>query len=171
MKTQKQIANYIQKKYDKGGAEIASAVRSLVMPNINLPTEPDPITATAIEMEIWKNQYCRADEKRATLEDNVKRAYALIYDQCSPALQTKLKGQEGYDDAEANQDVVALMELIQGICCKYDASSEPVMSLVQAKQRVTKARNSLTTSMLKNSKRMQTWWKHMEDSLVTSLAT
>eukprot|EP00569_Conticribra_weissflogii_P008200 CAMPEP_0171363762 /NCGR_PEP_ID=MMETSP0879-20121228/3564_1 /TAXON_ID=67004 /ORGANISM="Thalassiosira weissflogii, Strain CCMP1336" /LENGTH=562 /DNA_ID=CAMNT_0011870969 /DNA_START=26 /DNA_END=1714 /DNA_ORIENTATION=- len=136
VKTQKQIANYIQKKYDKGGAEIASAVRTLVMPNITLPTEPDPGTATLIEMEIWKNQYRRADEKRATLEDNAKRAYALIYDQCSPALQTKLKGQEGYDDVEVNQDVVGLMELIRGICCKYDASCEPVMSLVQAKRRV-----------------------------------
>ncbi len=136
VKTQKQIANYIQKKYDKGGAEIASAVRTLTMPNIRLPTEPDPATATLIEMEIWKNQYRRADEKRATLEDNVKRAYALVYDQCSPALQTKLKGQDDYNNVEANQDVVGLMELIRGICCKYDASSEPVMSLVQAKRRV-----------------------------------
>lgn len=76
------------------------------------------------------------DEKRATLEDNAKQAYALIYDQFSPALQTKLKGQESYNDVETNQDVVGLMELIRGICCKYDTSCEPVMLLVQAKRRV-----------------------------------
>ncbi len=85
VETQKQIANYFQKKYDKGGAEIASAVRTITMPNIALPVEPDPTTATLIEMEIWKNQYCRTNKKRATLEDNVKQAYALVYNQCSPA--------------------------------------------------------------------------------------
>ncbi len=136
VKTQKQIANYIQKKYDKGGADIASAIRNLIMPTITMPTEPDPTTATVVEMEIWKNQYRRADEKRATLEENGRRAYALIYDQCSPALQTKLKGQDGFNTVQATQDIVGLMELIRGICCKYDASSEPVMSLVQAKRRV-----------------------------------
>ncbi len=53
-----------------------------------------------------------------------------------PSLQTKLKGQNDYNNVEANQDVVRLVELIRGICCNYDASSEPVMSLVQAKRQV-----------------------------------
>ncbi len=57
VKTQKHIANYIQKKYDKGGAGIASVVKNLAMPNVGLPAEPDPTTATAIQMEIWKIQY------------------------------------------------------------------------------------------------------------------
>ncbi len=136
VKTQKQIANFIQKKYDKGGADIARAIRDLTMPTVTMPAEPDPDTATVVEMEIWKSQYRRADDKRANLEDNARRAYALIFDQCSPALQTKLKGQEDFNNMQGNQDVVGLMELIRGICCKYDASSEPVMLLVQAKRRV-----------------------------------
>ncbi len=55
LKNQKHLANYIQKKYDKGGAEITSA--ALAMSNITIPAKPDPTTATLVEMEIWKNQY------------------------------------------------------------------------------------------------------------------
>ncbi len=136
VKTQKQIANYIQKKYDKRGADIASAIRDLTMPTMTMPAEPDPNTATVVEMEIWKNQYQRADDKQATLEDNARRMYALTFNQCLSALQIKLNGQEEFNNVQGNQDVVGLMELIRGICCKYDASLEPVMSLVQAKHRV-----------------------------------
>ncbi len=174
VKTQKQIANYIQKKYDKGGAEIASTVRTLVMPNIGLPTEPDPTTATLIEMEIWKNQYRRADKKWAMLKDNAKRAYALIYDQYSLALQTKLKGQESYNDVEVNQDVVGLMELIRGICCKYDASSEQSCHWCKPKggcTHATKGRSNLTMNMPKSLRHTLMLWKHREDSLATSPGT
>lgn len=57
VRTQKQIANYIQKKYDKGRANITSAIRNLTMPTVPMPTQPDPTTATLVKMEIWKKQY------------------------------------------------------------------------------------------------------------------
>ncbi len=42
VKTQKQLANYIQKKYDKGGTNIAIMVRNLVLPNVTMPVESNP---------------------------------------------------------------------------------------------------------------------------------
>ncbi len=106
------------------------------MPNIIMPAEPDLTTATVIKIEIWKNQCHQADEKRATLEDNWRWAYVLVYNPCSPVLQTNLKRQDCFSNVEMNQDVVGFMELVRGICSKYNVSSEPVMLLVQEKDRV-----------------------------------
>lgn len=41
VKMQKRIANYIQKKYNKRGSDIATAVENLIMPTLGMPTKPD----------------------------------------------------------------------------------------------------------------------------------
>ncbi len=46
------------------------------------------------------------------LEENKKRAYALVIGQCSPDLNSKLQGSTAFVQAEADQDVVQLLLVI-----------------------------------------------------------
>ncbi len=48
---------------------------------------------------------------------NKSNAWALIYNQCSPELKSKLEETEGYDDAKCTNDVVKLLVMIRGYCC------------------------------------------------------
>ena len=57
-------------------------------------------------------------KKRITLlVENKKRVYALVLGQCLMELVSQIKGSDGYVQANADQDVVQLLAIIQGTCC------------------------------------------------------
>ena len=89
-KTVEAIANHIQKDY-KGGPDIAKALRDLSLPVISIPNYPtrtggvvDPGTEY-----LWKEDVKEAKRKIALLDENKKRAYAVVVKQCSPELVSK----------------------------------------------------------------------------------
>jgi hypothetical protein len=53
-------------------------------------------------------------KKISLLEENKKRTYALVMGQCSPGLKSKIQGLNGYEAANKDQDVVALLLIICG---------------------------------------------------------
>ena len=50
------------------------------------------------------------------LEEKKKHAYTLVIGQCVPDLDSKLQGSAAFVQAEANQEVVKLLLVIQGYC-------------------------------------------------------
>ena len=54
----------------------------------------------------------------------------------TPAMKTRLKGSRGFETIEDAQDVVALLNLMQGICCRSDDQIHPGWAVVQAKKRI-----------------------------------
>ena len=44
--------------------------------------------------------------RRQLAKDNLVKVYGLIWGQCSPGLQTAMKGEAGYDDALDDHDVL-----------------------------------------------------------------
>jgi hypothetical protein len=70
------------------------------------------------------------------LEDSKKRAYALVIRQCSPNLDSKLKGSAAFVEAEVDQDVVQLLLVIQRYCCHFDDHQQSTWALKQAKHQV-----------------------------------
>jgi hypothetical protein len=71
------------------------------------------------------------------LEENKKRAYALVIGQCSPDLDSKLQGSTAFVQAKADQDVVQLLLVIQGYCCRFDDHQQSMYALEQAKHQVS----------------------------------
>ena len=67
------------------------------------------------------------------LEENKKHMYALVIGQCSPDLDSKLQGSAVFVQAEADQDVVQLLMVIQGYCCRFDDHQQSTCALEQAK--------------------------------------
>lgn len=131
VESEETLANHIQRKYTKGGPDIAESIRNGKLLDVVLP--PKPVDADEFDKRIWFHKYERASNKKNMLEQTGKRAYALIKGQCSPALITKLEGTPGYENAEKNQNVCDLLELIQGICCQFDVNTQGTHALAQAK--------------------------------------
>jgi tRNA-dihydrouridine synthase len=65
------------------------------------------------------------------------RPYALVIGQCSPDLDSKLQGSDAFVQAEADQDVVQLLLVIRGYCCRFDNHQQSTYALQQAKHRVS----------------------------------
>jgi hypothetical protein len=72
------------------------------------------------------------DERIKVYEAHKSNAWALLLDQCSPSLITLLEGAPGFQAARAANDVVTLISLIQGYCCRFDRQGHPYMSVAEA---------------------------------------
>jgi hypothetical protein len=133
----KAIANHIQKDYN-GGPDIAKALQDLSLPVISIPNYPTRTSGVVDPgMEyLWKEDVKEAKRKIALLDENKKRAYALVVRQCSPELVSKIQGSDLYAQADADQDAVQLLLIIQGYCCSFDANQQSTFTLKGAKHRV-----------------------------------
>eukprot|EP00956_Cyclotella_meneghiniana_P028544 scaffold66757_cov136-Cyclotella_meneghiniana.AAC.1 len=65
------------------------------------------------------------------------RTYALLWEQCSPSVQGKLKGEEGWAAVDTNKDPVALIQRMKRVCCGFEAHKQPVHALVQSMKVLT----------------------------------
>jgi hypothetical protein len=136
-KTVEAIANHIQKDY-KGGPEIAKALRDLCLPVIDIPNYPTGIGGTVDlgTMYLWQEDVKEAKRKIALLEENKKRAYALIIGQCSPELVSKIRGSDLYAQADTDQEAVQLLLIIWGYCCSFDANQQSTFAIKGVKHQV-----------------------------------
>ena len=54
----------------------------------------------------------------------------IINHQCTPNLQNDLAASNLFPQVRANRDPIALLNLIQGLCCSYDSKTQSVMATV-----------------------------------------
>jgi hypothetical protein len=71
------------------------------------------------------------------LKKNKKYAYVHVIGQCSPDLDSKLQGSAVFVQADADQDVVQLLLVIRGYCCRFDDHQQSTFALEQAKHQVS----------------------------------
>ena len=68
--------------------------------------------------------------------DGCKSAYTTTLKLCTPRMTTRLEGTSGFSKARDDEEAVALIMLIKGICCRFNDQQQAVWSVVQAKKRV-----------------------------------
>ncbi len=107
----------------------------IILPDIPQP-KPNPtklgelIPISEIDMYLWKQAHTKASKHKEKYDENMAKAYIIIYHQCSPNLKNDLKASDFFPCICQNQDVIRLLHLIQGLCCSYDAKIQSVMAIV-----------------------------------------
>jgi hypothetical protein len=129
------IADHLQ--YDLGN-DVSEACRNMTPTIITVSDEPqgvpDPVTGTLIpptanKIFIWKRNYNKMSDRLEKYEENMAKAYIIIYHQCSTHLKNEL-------EASADQDVIGLLRMIQGFCCSYDTRIQSVMATVASHKKL-----------------------------------
>jgi len=137
--TTEKLCNYMQANY-KSGADVAGALRQLKELVITMPEPPAGTTdgagnytpPTAAEEHIFKRRFDAEYTREQRYEENKKKAYALLYEHCSPELKALLKGDDSWGSLEASQDSIRLLKLIKGLCCKFDPTKQETRAIVAA---------------------------------------
>ncbi len=107
-KTTKEIAEYTGIKY---GAEVKLAIETLQKPI--LPMLEDPAAeASVTEKRIWERRVDAYVKAEITLESDLKKAYSLVYGQCSDVLRAKLESIASQATIAGNADVIGLLKYI-----------------------------------------------------------
>lgn len=87
-----EIYEHIKRTYEHG-ADMATALQTMMVPEFVYPPEP-VINTTQAEIEMWENCLDKQLKREFTMAANLGNAYSLIYGQCSNALciQLQLRG-------------------------------------------------------------------------------
>ena len=133
------ICNHLQSTL-KMGSDVARALRNLEPTVINYPDEPgvydhagNVVTPpTTIQEHRFKREYDAAHKREECYEENIKKAYAVCYEHCTPRLKALLKGDPEYNQIYADQDGVSLLKKIKARCCRFDATKQETRAIVGA---------------------------------------
>ena len=149
IKSRDEIILYVQEKYEQG-AVIAEAIRTMELKEITLPPYPKPKAGETSLQEgeafLWQQEVTEKKKAIVKMTDNKNRAYALVLGQCSPELTSKVKASLKFPPAAKDQDVVALLQIIRGLCCDFDEKQQVTWGLEQAKHRVATFYQTYTMS-------------------------
>jgi hypothetical protein len=81
---------------------------------------------------MWKEDWKLVKTREQKFQENEANAWALVYNQCLSEMKVKVNGTSGYKQSMNDNDVIALLTMIQGYCCKFDALNNEYVGLVGA---------------------------------------
>ena len=128
-----EIATYVGSNYKHGG-DVRLALTNLEPPTIPYPVDPGP-TASVVERKIFENKcnsYCKREE---TYLSNMQQVFALIWGQCTEALQAKLHGLDNYDQLNEASDALGLLKQMRKIAFNFQMHKYSHLALNEAKRR------------------------------------
>ena len=70
-----------------------------------------------VKLIVWEGKLRGYSKRRNNFAEGTKKAFATIWDMCSPTLQSKLKQLDGYENMLAARNPVELIEAIQNTVC------------------------------------------------------
>jgi len=108
-KSLKNIADYLQLIHDNDTSE---AVRNMTPMIIDIPAVPTPkkdpndnsktIPVPELDIYQWKRKYTKACDKKDKYEENMTKAYIIVYHQCSPHLKNDLEASDAFAKIRQN---------------------------------------------------------------------
>ena len=114
-------------------------MRDGMLPRFPLSTNPkkEPGVDTK-EYEIisyeWKITAKNKLEKRIYVKESNQKLFVILVDQCSEAMRSKLEGTKGYEQVEAYQDGLFLLNFIKKIMVGVEESLQQTMAIVVAER-------------------------------------
>ena len=119
-------------------ADVADVIRTMKAVVIMIPKPPtsstdlagNDIPVSPIDKYIWKEDYKKQLAKKRLYDSSMPKAYIHIHNQCSTNLKNDLGTSSAYPTVDAAKDPIALLKLIQGLCCSYDSKTHSVMATI-----------------------------------------
>jgi hypothetical protein len=80
----------------------------------------------------WKENYKGMKYRKDKYNNYKSNVWAFIYNQCSPELENKLEGMDGYKKAKGNNNVIKLLTMIKGYCCQFDTLNNKYILIMKS---------------------------------------
>ena len=93
----------------------------------------DEEKAKAVDANVFRNAQIVAMGKRSfNLEEALNKGFAIVYDQCSEGVKSKLEASANWGQIEADQSLHDLINAIEKICVGHDDTNQDMYNAVQA---------------------------------------
>ncbi len=94
------------------------------------------IPITSMEEHVWKETHKKMAACKDKYYENNTKACIVIYNQCSNSLKSNLEASASFPSVDTIQDLIALLKLIQRLCCSYNSKTQIVMATVASHKRL-----------------------------------
>ena len=95
----------------------------LSLPTLQVPGYPKAKTVETVvdpgDVYIWQQDVAMVKKQIVQIEENKKHAYALVIEQCSLILNSKLQRSAAFDDVTNTEDVEHFKALLVGVVNTY----------------------------------------------------
>jgi hypothetical protein len=81
---------------------------------------------------MWETSMEMYMKQTNLMESNTRAIYAIVWGQCSPMMQSKLKSLDHYDTKSIKCDCVWLLQEIEGITHRFEGTRNVFISLDDA---------------------------------------
>ena len=118
---------YVATKY-KYSSDLQYMLKNMADPIMVMPADP-AANASRTALKLWEKE-CEAFHKRQVdYEENKKSLYAVVWGQCSAALQAKLKSETTYSTFDSTCDVLSLIKTIKAATYRFNSKKYSYASL------------------------------------------
>ena len=174
-KSKKTIITYIRRKGDNESELIASALEDMVVPTIPLPprapmiADPEqPDADPPVMIRDADEELLRASEmkyipsRRQQLAKGLKQTYAIIWEQCSLPMRSKLEQIDDYTTMDTAKDPVSLLTEMKNIVCGRESHQQPIFSMCQLIKLLVMERQTYNESNEEYKERFEGLWEAVE---------
>lgn len=132
------LINYIRMTGEREVTFVANSLRDMVLQGPHRPPRPrqipDPAQGAApgamiddaVELIIWEGELRHFARRRNNFAEGTRRAFATIWNMCTPALKGKIRELEHYEQMEAQRNPVVLIEAVSNTVCRREEHRQPI---------------------------------------------
>jgi hypothetical protein len=88
------------------------------------PTGKTILPVTEVNLCLWKREHAKAQDCKDKYDEYMAKVYIIIYHQCLSTLKNDLEASDKFARIRRNWDIIALLRLVQSICCSYNSKTQ-----------------------------------------------
>ena len=131
-RTIEELSNYVGLNFKHHPDDIKKMIQNMVDTTLSPPTDPTT-NATQTQTLIWTKEVDLYVKRKETYSSNKCALYSVVWGQCSPTMQARVKTEPTYSTTHENNDSLELMNSIKGISYKFESQKNIYLSLDNAK--------------------------------------
>ena len=149
LKTTRAIAEFAGSKF---GKDMFKLVRDREETTISLPEEPAD-SASKAKIETYKIKYSKKVDEQRDYKRNKEKLFRIIMGQCVPAMRNKIKKMPTFKTIEDDDDVAALLGLLQDVAYSTDSTGYEYWTMQAAMRKLLTMRQENKESLTNFGKR------------------
>jgi len=131
-RTMEELNSYVGLNFKNNPNDIKKMMKLTKNITFEMPTDHDDL-ATKATIFIWQQDCITVSKSKKAYEDNKCALYSVIWNQCSEAMQAKVKSDDGYDEMYESSDSLELIKIIKGVAYKFESQKNIYLALDDAK--------------------------------------
>jgi hypothetical protein len=128
------------------GQDVAYTIRNTKLPTFKEPKDlSDNDKSVQWKVRLWNQTVDRYGMQIATLEDNMGALFALLLENLSKLMKSKVRAKKGYTKADKDKDTLWLLKVVEDITLNFEETKPKLLAVDDQMERIMKLKQGEAT--------------------------